>query len=59
MHLLLRNLSPECHGLIKQHQAEHGFKNLDETIESLVWMAKIDWPERVMELESKIQRMHR
>lgn len=36
MRLHLKNISPYVHGLIKEHQAEHGHKNLDETIECIV-----------------------
>ena len=36
MRLHLKNISPEVHGLIVQHKAEHSHKNLDETVECLI-----------------------
>lgn len=57
MYMQLRNIGPKCRGLISQHQAERGFKALDETIESLVWMAMIDYPEQIIKLEQEIERL--
>lgn len=53
MHLHLKNLNPETHGLIKQHQAEEGLKNLDETIEYIVWLATIEYPRQIKVLKNK------
>jgi len=36
MRLHLKNVSPYVHGLIVEHKAEHGHKNLDETVECMI-----------------------
>ena len=36
MRLHLKNISPEIHGLIAEHKASHGHKNLDDTVSCLI-----------------------
>lgn len=39
MRLHLQHLSPEIHGILKKHQAEHSHKNLEETVSCLIMLA--------------------
>lgn len=51
MRLHLKNIDSVVHGWIAQHKAKCGFKNLDDTVASLIQLATIDYPDRIAELE--------
>ena len=54
MRLHLRTLDPVIHGWIAQHKAEHNFKNQENTVASLIQLAMLDYPEKIRELENKL-----
>ena len=39
MRIHLKNVSPKVHGMITEHKASHGHKNLDETVACLIKIA--------------------
>lgn len=56
-HLLLKHVPDEIHRLIKQYKKEMGFSNLDKTIESIVFLALVDYPEEIDNLQNKIRNL--
>ena len=65
-HVLLKHLSEDIHQLIVQHKIDIGFLNMDKAIESLVWLAVIEYPQeikdleiKILDLENKISKMHK
>lgn len=56
-HLLLKHVHDEIHQLIKQHKQEMGFSNLDKAVESIVFLALVDYPEEIGNLQNKIRTL--
>lgn len=56
-HLLLKHIHDEIHQLIKHHKHEMGFSNLDKAVESIVFLALVDYPEELANLQNKIRNL--
>lgn len=56
-YLLLKHIHDEIHQLIKQHKEEMGFSNLDKAVESIVFLALVDYPEELVNLQNKIRNL--
>lgn len=56
MRLHIKNLAPVVHGWIAQHKAECKFDNQEDTVSSLIQLAMLDYPEKIRELENKLNQ---
>ena len=56
MRLHVKHLDPVVHGWIAQHKAKCKFNNQEDTISSLIQLAMLDYPEKIRELENKLNQ---
>ena len=56
MRLHLKDIAPIVHGWIAQHKAECKFSNKEDTVSSLIQLAMLDYPEKIRELENKLNQ---